>query len=71
MDPKSSLEQILTSELRKHGPLRSSVAISFDGQFAIYNVADQYTMRKLSKTAQTFIHEGGDIEAVAQSLFES
>ncbi len=71
MDPKTHHEQILTSELRKHGPQPSSVAISFDGQFAIYNVADRYILRKLSKTARTFVREGGDIATVAQSLFES
>jgi len=64
-------EQILTSELRKHGPQPANVSISFDGQFAIYNVADRYILRRLSKKAQRFVREGGDIASVAQSLFEN
>jgi hypothetical protein len=70
LDYKAQLEEVLTSELRKREPQASAVSISFDGQFAIYRVKDMYKLRKLSKVAQRFLREGGDIATVQQSLFE-
>jgi len=60
---------MLTAEVRKREPLASDVTISFDGQFAIYRVADRYTLRKLSKAAREFLRKVGDIANV-ESLFE-
>jgi hypothetical protein len=49
---KTYLEEMLTAELRKEQPHIPPVSISSDGEFAIYNVQDRYTVRKLSPTAK-------------------
>jgi hypothetical protein len=69
MDHKEELEEILTAELLKREPTASRVTVSFDGHFAVCRVVDRFRLRKLSKVAQQFLHEGGDITSV-ESLFE-
>jgi hypothetical protein len=50
----ANLEELLTLEVRKQEPLISHVSVSHDGEFAIYNLDDQYTLRKLSPPAKEF-----------------
>jgi hypothetical protein len=58
MQYKAQLEQILTSELSKQLPRNSQVTVSFDGQFALYNNGDRFTLRKLSPAAKDFLNNG-------------
>lgn len=70
-NPKSELEQVLTTEVQKVEPNASTVTVSLDGQFAIYvSVGNRYQLRKLSKTAREFLHKGGDVSLVQAHLFE-
>ncbi len=62
---KAELEQIRTSEVRKQKPQITHVSVSFDGQFAIYNEGDRYTLRRLSAAAKQFL-ETGDPECIKQ-----
>lgn len=62
---RAYLEEFLTSEIRKQQPLVSRVSVSFDGEFAIYNIADRYTLRKLSPAAKQFL-QTGDPECIKQ-----
>jgi hypothetical protein len=55
---KDRLEQLLTDALRKELPHISHVTVSSDGEFAIYNIADRYTVRKLSPAAKEFLRKG-------------
>jgi hypothetical protein len=55
---KIDLEEILTTLLRKQQPHISEVSISSDGEFAIYNINDRYTVRKLSRAAKEFLRSG-------------
>lgn len=59
---RATLEQLLTVEVRKLECRASAVTISFDYQFAIYNVGgDRYMLRRLSASARKFLKEGGAI----------
>lgn len=55
---KNQLEEILTDIIRKEQPKISPVTISSDGEFAIYNLADCYNVRKLSPKAKEFLRSG-------------
>jgi len=66
---KSYLEEILTIELRKEEPHITRVSISSDGEFAIYNVKDRYTVRKLSPTAKEFLRSGNSERLKEAPLF--
>lgn len=71
MKAKAELERMLTSAVQQLEPRASSVSVSSDGQFAIYRShGDMYQLRKLSKTAREFLHEGGDVSVVESCLFE-
>ena len=65
---KAELEELLTTELRKSNSQITHVAVSFDGQFAIYNVADRYALKKLSPAAKGFL-QNGDRELLKECLF--
>ena len=58
MQYKTELERILTSELRKHQPQICAVSIVGDGEFAVYNVADRYSVRRLSGAGKEFLRSG-------------
>lgn len=60
---RERLEQLLTAEVRKMEPGASSVTVSFDSQFAIYNVGARHIIRRLSSAAKKFLSEGGAIPA--------
>ena len=68
MQYKVNLEEILTIELRKQQPHISQVSISSDGEFAIYNVNDRYTVKKLSPAAKEFLRSG-DAERIKEATF--
>jgi hypothetical protein len=55
---KAELEEILTLEVCKQQQGISRVSVSADGQFAIYNVAACYTVRRLSPAATEFLNHG-------------
>ena len=55
---KAELERILTWELRKREQLIRDVSIVGNGEFALYNVADRYTVRRLSGAAKEFLRSG-------------
>ena len=55
---KAELERILTGELRKREQLIRDVSIVANGEFAVYNVADRYTVRRLSGAAKEFLRSG-------------
>jgi hypothetical protein len=52
--------------VRQKQPNVSPVTISSDGEFAIYNFADQYNVRKLSPAAKDFLRTG-DRERLRES----
>lgn len=66
---KELLEQILTDAIRKEQPNVSRVTISTDREFAIYNFADQYNVRKLSPAAKEFLRTGDREKIRSVSLF--
>lgn len=55
---QAQLEQMLTEELRRQEEGISGVSLSADGQFAIYNVGDCYTLQRLSPAAREFLKHG-------------
>jgi hypothetical protein len=55
---KAELEEILTLKVCKQQEGISSVSVSADGQFAIYNVANRYIVRRLSPAATEFLNHG-------------
>jgi len=66
---KAELEEILTSELCKQQQGISRVGVSVDGQFAIYNVGDCYTLRRLSPAAKAFLdHRDADLLREGRSI---
>ena len=69
MQNKTYLEEMLTAELRKEQPHIPPVSISSDGEFAIYNVKDRYTVRKLSPTAKEFLRSGNSERLKEAPLF--
>lgn len=69
MEFKEQLEQILRDIIRKEQPNISRVNISNDGEFAIYNVADRYNVRKLSPAAKEFLRTGDREKIRSAPLF--
>jgi hypothetical protein len=67
MKYKADLEQIL----RSLEPLLTEVRITDDGLSAIFQVADTYKPRKLSKLGKRFLRNGPDVILVeAESFLE-
>ena len=58
MQYKIELERILTREVRKRQGWTSEVTITQDGEFAVYNVADRFTVRRLSGLGKDFLLNG-------------
>jgi hypothetical protein len=69
VEHKANLEEILTAELRKEQPHITRVSVSSDGEFAIYNVKDRYTVRKLSPAAKDFLRSGNSERLKEAPLF--
>jgi hypothetical protein len=67
---QAELEQILTAELREKQGGISLVRLSADGQFAIYNVGDRYTLRRLSPAAREFLNHGDTARLREEALFQ-
>jgi len=66
---KSYLEEMLTAELRREQPYITRVSVSSDGEFAICNVKDRYTVRKLSPAAKEFLRSGDSERLKGAPLF--
>jgi hypothetical protein len=76
MKYKADLERILTDSLREKEPLLSQVLISDKGEFAVVQVADKYTERKLKPLAKEFLRDGpsvtlGQEESMLGSLLDA